>query len=223
MKRFKPTDLLVGIIFALFFISLSVVITINFRPLYYLDVNLLNIEEISGYDKADILANYNTLIDYSSPFYRGELKFPTLPSSEAGLQHFEEVKNIFISFYILMLITFLACVVIILAKAKKKNYSYMPVASATAVLLPLLLGLFMAIDFDTSFVIFHKIFFNNDYWIFDPTTDPVIRILPDTFFMHSAILMILLILVESFIFYLIYRKLVKIKSIRYRKNKGLAL
>jgi integral membrane protein (TIGR01906 family) len=39
--------------------------------------------------------------------------------------------------------------------------------------------------------------FRNDYWIFDEATDPVIMILPDAFFLHCAVMIILLILIGS--------------------------
>lgn len=221
MKRFKITDILIGIIFTLLFISIAVVITINFRPLYYMDIDRLNIVEDSGFSKDVIVENYNALIDYSSPFFRGDLIFPTLAASESGLKHFEEVKNIFTSFYILGSITLILGIIIIIQKAKNKDFSYLLVSAITAIILPLVLGIYMYLDFDRAFVIFHKIFFNNDLWIFDPETDPVITILPDTFFMHSAILIISIVFLFSAVFAAVYIWKRKHFSIRYRKNNGL--
>jgi len=223
MKRFKITDLAYGIIFAMLFISIAVVITVNFRPLYYLDIRLLNIEASSGLDEETIKANYDALIDYSSPFYRGELKFPSLDASEYGLIHFAEVKNIFTSFYIIGAITLILGVIIIVYKAKNRDYSYLLVSSVTAIALPLLLALFMAIDFDTAFVLFHKVFFRNDYWIFDPVTDPVITILPAEFFLHCAVMIILIVVFFSLVFLWLYFRSRRHRGIKYRKIKGLNL
>ncbi|MHB8131340.1 MAG: lipoprotein intramolecular transacylase Lit, partial [Mobilitalea sp.] len=61
----------------------------------------------------------------------------------------------------------------------------------------------------------------NDYWLFDPSTDPVITILPDTFFLHCALLIILIVLVFSIIFLVTYFWKKQHLSIKYRKNKGL--
>lgn len=223
MKHFKITDLLIGIIFTLLFISIAVVITVNFRPLYYMDIDALNIEADSGIQKDVILENYNALIDYSSPFYKGELQFPSLAASESGLSHFEEVKNIFTSFYILGAVTLILGVIIIIYKSRRKEISYLLVSAITAIVLPLLLGLLMGINFDKTFILFHKLFFNNNDWLFDPATDPVITILPDTFFMHCAILIILIVILFSIAFLTIY--IVKRKNIhiKYRKNRGLKL
>lgn len=216
VRRFKKTDLLIGIVFTLLFISLGVIFTINFRPLYYLDVKLLKIPETSGYSKEEIIENYDALIDYSSPFYKGNLNFPTLDASPQGIQHFKEVKDIFVLFYGLGAFTLIAAIVIIVFKYKKREISYLPVSSLTAIILPVILGLLLAIDFDTAFLVFHKIFFNNDYWIFDPAADPVINILPAAFFMHCALLIIAFILLGSLILYLVYLYLKRQLSKKWR-------
>ena len=223
MKRLKFTDFIIGFIFTLLLISLAVVITINFRPLYYLDVKVLNIEATSGYSKQEILDNYNALIDYSSPFYQGSLSFPTLPASEHGLQHFKEVKDIFTFFYFLGAITLIMSIAIIMYKHRKKDYHYLLVSSISAIVIPLFVAIALAIDFDTSFIIFHKIFFNNDYWIFDPTTDPVIKILPDTFFLHCALLIIFFVILGSIILAIVYFKKRKKFRIKYRKSENLKI
>lgn len=223
LKKFKFSDLLIGIVFTLLLLSLGVIITINFRPLYHLDVGLLDIEEASGYTREEILDNYNALIDYSSPFFKDSLSFPTLPASPSGIQHFKEVKNIFTAFYILAGVTLAAATAITIYKAKRRDYSYLKASSLTAVILPSTVGLLLAIDFDTSFVIFHKLFFSNDYWIFDSVTDPVIKILPDTFFLHCALMIIILVVLGSAVLYLIYRFLKKRTGIKYRRIDGIRL
>ena len=42
-------------------------------------------------------------------------------------------------------------------------------------------------DFSKYFIIFHHIFFNNDLWILDPRTDMLINIVPEPFFMDTAL------------------------------------
>lgn len=221
VKKFKMSDIMIGFVFTLLFLSFGVVFTINFRPLYYMDVKLLNIPENSGYHKDEVIANYDALIDYSSPFFKGELSFPTLESSPSGIRHFKEVKDIFMLFYGLTIVSLISAIFIIIYKSKKRDVTYMAVSSFTAIILPTLVGLLLAIDFDKAFVIFHKIFFNNDYWIFDPETDPIINILPSTFFLHCALMIIVFILLGSLILFLMYLKLKPLTGIRYRKSRGL--
>lgn len=223
MKKLKFIDFLIGATFTLLLVSLAVIITINFRPLYYLDMDFLNIPASSGYPKEEIKANYDALIDYSSPFFTGELSFPTLPASDDGIQHFREVKNIFNFFYILAATTLVICIIIILYKRKRKDYSYLLASSITAIVLPSLVAIALAIDFDKAFVIFHKMFFNNDYWLFDPVSDPVIGILPATFFLHCALLIIFIIILGSIILALTYNHIRKNFHIKYRKIENLKI
>lgn len=205
MKRFKITDIIIGILFSLFFISIGVIAAVNFRFIYYFDIKNLKIAEFSGYDSNVIIKNYNALIDYNSPFFKGALKFPSLPSSPEALQHFAEVKNIFVSFYYIAIITFILCLIIIFYKAKKKDKSYLRVSSITVLVLPLLVGIGCAINFDAAFVLFHKIFFRNNFWLFDPVTDPIITLLPDIYFLHALIIIIAIVLIGSLTLYLTSR------------------
>lgn len=197
MRKFKFTDILIGIPFTLFFITIGVIIAVNFRSLYYFDINYLNIPKTSGYEKEVIIENYDSLINYNSPFYKGELKFPSLPSSKEALQHFSEVKRIFISCYYIAITMFLLCLGIILYKKKKRDKSYLLVSSITVIVLPLIVGIGCAINFDQAFVLFHKIFFRNKYWMFDPSTDPIINMLPDTYFLHALIIILLIVVLGS--------------------------
>ena len=61
---------------------------------------------------------------------------------------------------------------------------FVTVAIAAAVLLA------VVIDWEWAFEIMHSLLFDNDYWLFNPKTDPVIKILPDEFFMHCGIMII---------------------------------
>ena len=94
MKK-KVIHTLMALVLTLTIISVSVVFTLAFRPLYYADINALNIPERTGYSEEMIRENYDVLIDYNLSFGEEELEFPSLPMSESGRIHFEEVKDIF--------------------------------------------------------------------------------------------------------------------------------
>ncbi|HFG9620637.1 TPA: DUF1461 domain-containing protein, partial [Clostridioides difficile] len=55
--------------------------------------------------------------------------------------------------------------------------------------------------------------FRNDYWIFNPDLDPVINILPEEFFFHSGMMILILILLVSIVLFVMY-KLCKSLSIK---------
>lgn len=50
-------------------------------------------------------------------------------------------------------------------------------------------------NFDRFFVIFHQVLFHNQDWLFDPNTDPIINVLPTTFFEQCFILFGIFILI----------------------------
>lgn len=205
MKKLSLINIFAGLLFTLFFISAGVILAVNFRPLYYFDINHLDIAKTSGLEVSVIKENYDVLIDYNSPFFKGELTFPTLPASSSGLEHFREVKNLFASFYYIFAVTALLLLAIILYKKKNRDYSYLFTSGVTVLVLPALIGLACAINFDELFIVFHKIFFRNDYWLFDPDTDPIINLLPDTFFMHCLFVILGVIVLGSLCLFLLSR------------------
>ncbi len=51
-----------------------------------------------------------------------------------------------------------------------------------------LIALWAAIDFDSLFILFHRLAFTNDLWWLDPRTDLLIRLMPTDFFVTYAAL-----------------------------------
>ncbi len=173
----------------LFSICISIVIivgvinfTVGFKQLYYFDINYLNISELSGLSKADIKLNYDYLIDYNLNKNVSEFKLPTLKSSPQGKIHFEEVRNIFQNINKLAKLLLVVSLVGIILSVKNKNIKILKTTSITLIIMPLLLTVPILLNFEKSFIIFHKLLFRNDYWIFNPDLDPVINILPEEFF-----------------------------------------
>lgn len=202
----RKKDIFLAILLTLFIISFAVVFTVFFKQLYYFDIDYLGISQSTGLSKDIIIENYNILIQYQSLFYRGELNLPDFIMSTTGRIHFEEVKKIFDIIQILCITTGMISAVIIYQNHKDKEYRYLKLTTYFSIGIPTILGFLASIDFDKAFVIFHKIAFRNDYWIFDSETDPVITILPEAFFMHCFMLIIVIVIVMSLICFGIYRK-----------------
>ena len=109
----------------------------------------------------------------------------------------EEVKRIFVGIEYLCVITLILSYFLIKRKIRSRNIDFLRSASIITVLLPVIVGILCAFNWDAAFTLFHEIMFRNDYWIFDEATDPVIMILPDAFFLHCTVMIILLILIGS--------------------------
>ena len=197
----------IGILFLIFFISLGLTVAIYFRPFYYMGMERISAE--TGAPVEMIKENYDALIDWCSPFYEGELDFPSLPESASGVSHFEEVKVIFNLFFVMLFITPLFLASLIFMQHKRESTSWMLASPVIVCVLPLLIGAACAIDFNRIFVLFHQIVFNNDDWLFSPTEDPIILFLPERFFMQCALIIVGTVLVGCLVLltlYFVHRK-----------------
>ena len=134
----------------------------------------------------EIKANYDVLIDYNMFWGPDKLRFATFPMSEHAEIHFMEVKRIFV---IMQFASIGSLLLLIpgMIYAKKHQITAWPKATAIlTVAVIAVVGFGLLFFWDETFVLFHKIMFNNDYWIFDWRTDPVILILPDEVFLVDA-------------------------------------
>lgn len=202
-------NIIAAVFAAIGVLCISVTITVMFRPLYYFDIDYLDIPQMSGMSETVIRANYDVLIDYNLLGGPSELNFPNLIMSQQGRIHFEEVKDIFIFMQIFSIAAVILLVLWIVAWVKKKSLSFkwMKFTGIVIAIIASTCGCALIIDWDWAFTAMHTIFFRNDYWIFDATTDPVIRILPEEFFMHCGIMIIILALIQIIILQLVYRRL----------------
>ena len=189
MEKLKNT--LYGLISSLFIISAAVILGLNFRPLYYMNIPRIQILN-ENYSGNLIKNNYDILIDYLNPFYNGKLVLDRLPMSTFGEFHFYEVKVIFNLVYLLLGVTLILGILIFFVQWRKRDFKYLKIASILTFVIPVLLGIPFIVNFNKAFVAFHEIAFSNDYWLFDPRIDPVINILPEWFFMYAAFLILLI-------------------------------
>ena len=182
----------IGIFFLVFFISVGLCVAIYARPLYYIHLEELSAD--TGAPVEMIKENYDALIDWCSPFARGELSFPSLPSSESGISHFEEVKVIFNLFFAMLFVCPVFLAGLIYLQHRRGSRSYLLTSPIIVCALPLVVAAASAIDFSKAFVIFHKIMFRNDDWIFSMYEDPIILFLPESFFMQCALVIVAVVL-----------------------------
>lgn len=220
---YKIANFLVSILALIVIISISIAITVLTRPIYYFDIDNLNIAETSGISKEECKLNYDVLVEYNTLGGSKDLIFPTFTMSEEGRIHFEEVKNIFVTAQIISIAGIVAFIgfIIWLVKRKRSNiHKYIAWLSYTKIALGVVIAVVLIailLDWQSAFYAMHKIFFRNDYWLFNATTDPVIKILPEEFFMHCGIMIIFLTILQIFILDIVYKIFSK-KVCRRRKN-----
>ncbi len=210
----KLLQLGAGLSGALLVLCLAVVLTVSFRGLYYHDIRALNIAGETGLSEQTIKHNYDVLIDYNLVIKHQEtLKFPDFPMSEHGRIHFQEVRRIFFGFqYGAFLFAVLFAVLAVLCIRRSGDYLFLRICAVTSLVIPGVFGLLAAVSWERLFIGFHQLVFNNDYWLFDPATDPVINILPDAFFLHCGICIALLVLIGSAVSEVLFRLLRRRKA-----------
>ncbi|EEM06132.1 hypothetical protein bmyco0003_13260 [Bacillus pseudomycoides] len=195
------------IAFSIFAIATTIVV--YGKWLYYADIHFLNIPDLANMTESEIKKNYDVLMTYLSPFYHESLQLPTLDMSTSGRIHFVDVKNILVK------IQYGMCMALSIALLgggyllRKRKMKFLLHGAILTIIFPIALTLPIAINFEKSFVLFHKLLFSNDYWQFDSETDPIILMLPEQFFMHAACVILILILCGSAFCYCMYRYLLK--------------
>ena len=175
----------------LFFLSLSILLTIYLAWIFYpLEIEWLNLTDRVFLKSETIQYNFHILMNYLTNPFSQILEMPDFRSSAAGLHHFAAVKKLFHLVQLVAVAT-LPCFYFFVKKIVKKDFLPLYRKSIlTLVLLPLIIGLVgVLIGFEQFFTLFHQILFvGDDTWLFDPAKDPVILILPETFFLHAFLL-----------------------------------
>lgn len=208
----KPvTDSIAAVLFAtamfFFILSFSISLPIYCRGFYFAHIEPLNLAEYSGYSVSEIKDAYNEVLDYLTLPNR-EFGCGVMPFSKEGADHFADCRVLF-NINLTALITSSVCLAVlsVLKKCKKVKdfyigcfpaYTYSGVA---AILIPLVVGVLVSLDFEKAFMIFHQVFFpGKSNWFFDGDVDSIINILPERFFMNCAILIGSAIVLLSVIF-----------------------
>lgn len=208
-------------------ICIAAIVIINSTWIYKLIVKKYNLTTITGLSEQALMREYNGLINYLQNPFIDKLKFDNFAMSTYGEVHFYEVKKIFIALIIIVAIfIFILVGWLIFNKYKKSLINIRGLLRSFNNSANLLIAFFIGIvvlyfiDFSWAFTMFHKIFFRNDYWIFDPKIDPIIIALPEELFMicGGAILILLVIMIIA-IKLGYYRNRNNIKS--YSENKGI--
>ena len=212
MKKFilNASITIVGFILILL---ISTVITTSIKSIYTFSINKFNIEESTNLSVDEMKENYSYVIDYLLYSNNDKFELPSLEYSEDGAFHFQEVKELFklakVTILILAIILIILCVVY---TRFYKNYNYIKYISITSIIVPTITSIVVSINFNFFFTVFHKIFFNNDKWLFDPNVDPIINILPKELFALCAGTIVIICVFIGVILYTAYN--------HYNKRKG---
>lgn len=188
------------------FALIAALLITSFEIAMYADFDVYRQE----YEKYDVLSDLDMTMDDAMDvtrqmmaYLRGEGDTLSVITTVDGREqdffneqdrfHMGEVRDLFIGGLNIrtgaLVIAVLCVLLLIFTKADLKKVipaGYQAALAVTAAAL-LLLGIACAVDFNTVFVKFHHIFFDNDLWIFDPAEDYMIRMLPEGLFFDMVV------------------------------------
>ena len=184
----KVVSGLMVLVWVLFIVSSAFIIPITVRGYYFLHCSILDIPGTSGISMEEITLAFNDVMDFiwfDTPFKTGNLAW-----SEDGASHFVDCVPLFRLDLIVFIVTsvlLVAYAVLLKTKVLRHHrffgFSSFGYAGALVLTFALVVGIYGLCDFDGLFVAFHSLFFpGKGNWIFDPNTDEIINILPESFF-----------------------------------------
>ncbi len=193
MKPSKLLSALTAVLTAVFSLSAAIAVPILWRGWYYFQLKALGLPQTTGWNEVTIRTAFDQVMDFlvkDAPFGTGALKW-----SQSGMSHFSDCKALFrLDFVVLtvsgaLLLIFLLCV--LFSPRFREKFAFSPPLAAllgTAVVL-LIFGIWAFVDFDGLFTAFHALCFpGKTNWIFDWRTDQIILILPERFWLNTAVL-----------------------------------
>lgn len=201
LKNSKLLAVAAALFTALAVLSGAIAVPLLCRPFYYAHIGPLGLEDITGLTREEIRQAFDQVMDYCLGL-REDFAAGILPFSESGASHFADVRVLFLlDLWVLGLSLLGLIVLFVLCRKKRLRPSLLLdhgpgfwAASGLGVVF-LAVGAFAATDFDRAFVVFHHLFFpGKDNWLFNWWEDPVILILPETFFRNCAILILVMLL-----------------------------
>jgi len=199
VRRSKPLAVILAVVTAVFILTASIAVPILLRPFYYLHIEPLALEASTGLSREQIIHAYDGMMDFCTG-RTDEFSTGVLPWSLSGRDHFADVRDLFLLDLRAVAVTGLLLLGWTLARRRcsvqpyrfmKRGFAFWGSVGLGGTFLTV--GALAALDFPRAFVLFHTVFFpGKDNWLFDPRTDAIIRILPQTFFRNCAIFILLL-------------------------------
>ena len=116
-----------------------------------------------------------------------------LITSKATSIHFADVKKVLGVIQIYFLLSTLILIPLIHTSLKEKRHMFFKTTPIVLIVIIGIVGSFMAMNFDSAFTLMHQLIFRNNYWLIDPSVDPIINIFPETFFLELGVILLAII------------------------------
>jgi integral membrane protein (TIGR01906 family) len=106
-------------------------------------------------------------------------------------QHMRDVRNVFAAFYLLAIggavVLTAAFVTAQSAPARAKLWRRLGLSARVIAVGTVALGIVGVLFFDTAFELFHELFFPPGSYLFDPRTDRLVQLFPESFWVETTV------------------------------------
>lgn len=195
-----------GLSWVLFPVVVIMVMTLlmaNSKGFYTYQYEKNNIYEVTGITREDMPEVIDRLSGYVVGRYKTLNHEVTIHGKtemiygDREIAHMKDVKLIFDGLRYAGMVYLVLLLTAAYSSAKEKKLATYFVKLSHyglygSVVLVAAVGILVASDFSRYFVVFHELFFSNDLWLLDPRTDVLIQMLPESFFMEMAIVILAL-------------------------------
>ena len=113
---------------------------------------------------------------------------PVLNDAERG--HMRDVRTVFLGLYLAAAIAALvlaAAFVLARGRARARLWRRISRTGLAIAIVTLGGGLLALVFFDAAFTLFHRVFFPQGNWQFDPTTDRLVQLFPQQFWVETSV------------------------------------
>jgi len=183
--------------------------TFHMMPYFSWHYQRHNVPENIGIEKDELMYVTSELLDYMRGQRDDLVIYAAINGevqqffSDRDIRHMEDVLDLYSMGFLIRNISFWLLLFLIFVMAFFKIPILEVLARCCREVLVgflILLGLLAAViawDWDRAFVVFHEIFFDNNYWMLTPGVDPLIDIVGHPFFLYISIIISALLLLFS--------------------------
>jgi len=172
-----------------FMIKKIPIILAVFLVLILLPINLFSFDEgfyhsefskygIYSMFNEDINSEFNKVLVYLDNGDKIEEDF----FNDKEREHLKDVRILFVIKDILIFLSVLTIFISGFVLKKNEFLNSLNIGGLATLIFIVILGLFSLFNFDSVFIKFHEIFFNNNLWLLNPETDNLIILLPQEIF-----------------------------------------
>lgn len=180
---YNKRDYVLLTMIVLFSITLSTFFVINASFIYELVIRYLNLTVKYQVSNQILLHNLRVVTDFiQNPFAKG-MNLAHYHLSRGAYEHFTDVRKLVMLNHFTLAMSGIYLIVAWFKKTIQQQLWKLTDYLKRVLVMIGLIMLICLIDFNDIFIYLHRLVFPNHNWVFNPQKDPIIKVLPDQYFL----------------------------------------